>query len=369
MNNSAGMRSIAIAFPGGLKTNDYWVRNHPEVVENAIDKNNIWASPKDDRQAAQHSAFDIEMAKYLGDPFRGSQERRALLPHENALTLETRCANMALEAGAIPRSDIDLVICTSLFTDIRGVGNATFIAGELGLHCASWNLESACSSALAIFETACALVRSGQYRSVLCVVSCTYSRSFEDHNTMSWLSGDGAGAFVVSAVPADEGLLASSMMHTAETRYAFLLDSMPDPQRNADSVRVRSAKGGAKIVRDQSENYVRKTADEALRKAGLRIADIDWFVVNTPTAWYTAFCARVLGYDVGRSVNTFPRYANCGPALMPVNLYTAAAELPIKCGDLVLLHTVGSMSSAGTAIVRWGDVALGPKPEAAVVTL
>jgi len=62
-------------------------------------------------------------------------------------------------------------------------------------------------------------------------------------------------------------------------------------------------------------------------------------------------------------VDTFTRYANCGPALMPVNLYTAAAEFPIRRGDLVMIHTVGSVSSSGTAIVRWGDVAPGPPPE------
>jgi len=369
MITSAGIRSLAITFPGGLKTNDYWVRNYPEMVANAVEKKNIWARPREDEQAAEHSAFDIEMAKYLSDPFRGSKERRVLLQHENALTLETRCGATALEAASMVASDIDLVICTSLFTDIMGVGNATFIAGELGMECAAWNLETACSSAFAILETACALVRSGQYRNILCVVSCTYSRSFEDHNTMSWLSGDGAGAFVVAEVPEGEGLLSSSMVHSAETCSGFLLDIMPDPPRSADTVRVRAAKGGAKIVRDVSERYLRKTADEALRKAGLLVSDIDWFVVNTPTAWYTAFCARALGYDAARSVDTFPRYANCGPALLPVNLYAAAAELPMKRGDLVLLHTVGSMSSSGTAIVRWGDVALGPQPEAAVVTL
>ncbi|HVK65318.1 MAG TPA: 3-oxoacyl-[acyl-carrier-protein] synthase III C-terminal domain-containing protein [Polyangium sp.] len=360
MTTSAGMRSLAITFPGGLKTNDYWRRHYPQMLGAAVEKRNVWAAPEEPRE--EPDAFDAEMAKYLDDPFRGARERRVLLPHENALSIETRAATMALEAAGIARAEVDLVIACSLFHDMMGIGHATFLAGELGLRSAAWNLETACSGAFALFETACALVRAGQYRNVLGVVSCTYSRSIEEHDTMSWFSGDGAGAFVVSEVPAGEGLVASAMLHSAETCKAFLLDVVDDPKRGKQVVRLRSDRSASKVLRQVSEPYLRKTADMALEKAGLRMSDIDWLVVNTPTAWYASFCARVLDFDRARTIDTFPRYANCGPALMPVNLYTAAAELPIRRGDLVLLHTVGSASSSGSAIVRWGDVALGPSP-------
>lgn len=369
MTTSAGMRSLAITFPGGLKTNEYWIRKYPDMVEMAAERKNVWSHPNAEGASADQSAFGAEMLKYVDDPFRGAKERRVLLPSENALTLDARAAGMAIEAAGMSRTDIDIVISTSLFSDVMGIGNATFIAEKLGLTCAAWNLETACSGALAVFETACALVRAGQYRAVLCVASCTYSRSIEEHDTMALLSGDGAGAFVVARVPDGEGLVASSMFHSADTIGAFLLDAIDDVPRNTQTVRLRAAKGASKIIRDTAEGAVRNATEASLRKAGVGISDIDWFVVNTPTAWYTSFCARVLGFDPARSVNTFPRYANCGPALMPVNLYTAAVELPIRRGDLVLIHTVGSVSSSGTAIVRWGGVGLGPPPEPAVVTL
>jgi len=361
MTTSAGMRSLAITFPGGLRTNDYWQRHYPQMLGVATEKRNVWAAPEEPRE--EPDAFDAEMARFLDDPFRGARERRVLLPQENALSMETRVATMALEAAGVGRSEVDLVIACSLFHDRMGIGHATFIAGELGLSSSgAWNLETACGGALAVFETACALVRAGQYRNVLGVISCTYSRSIEEHDTMSWFSGDGAGAFVVSEVPAGEGLLGSAMLHSAETCKAFLLDVVDDPKRGKQVVRLRSDKSASKVLRQVSEPYLRKTVDLALQKAGLGIGDIDWLVVNTPTAWYAPFCARVLGFERSRTIDTFPRYANCGPALMPVNLYTAATELPIRRGDRVLIHAVGSASSSGSAVVRWGDVALGPAP-------
>ena len=42
-----------------------------------------------------------------------------------------------------------------------------------------------------------------------------------------------------------------------------------------------------------------------------------------------------------------------------MNLYRAAASGRLKPGDLVLLYTIGSVSSAGALVMRWGDVALG----------
>jgi 3-oxoacyl-[acyl-carrier-protein] synthase-3 len=57
-------------------------------------------------------------------------------------------------------------------------------------------------------------------------------------------------------------------------------------------------------------------------------------------------------------VNTYPRFANVGPALLPVNLHDAAPRL--HAGDHVLVFSIGSVSTAGAAVLRWGDVALGP---------
>jgi len=365
---SAGMRSLAITFPGGVKTNDFWRRRYPESLSRASEKRNVWAAP--DPNAAPPNAFELEMQKYTEDPFRGAKERRALLPHENALLLETRVAKQAMNAAGVTPSDVNLVIASSLFSDTVGVGHGTFLARDLGLpRAAAWNLETACSAALAAFETAAALVRAGQYDVVLGVISCTYTRTLEEQDSMSWFSGDAAGAFIVSAVPAGEGLLASSMLHSGETCDTFLLDAIDDPHRHKQVMRMRSARGTSKLLGQVAEPYLRKTSDEALRRAGVTMKDIHWLVVNTPTAWYASFAARVLDFDPARTVDTFPRYANCGPALMPVNLYTAAQEHPIRRGDLVLVHTVGSMSSSGSAVIRWGDVALGPPPPPPVETI
>jgi 3-oxoacyl-[acyl-carrier-protein] synthase-3 len=93
------------------------------------------------------------------------------------------------------------------------------------------------------------------------------------------------------------------------------------------------------------------------------LADIDFFVVPTPVAWYASFAARLLGFPPEKTLSTHHLYANTGPVLMPANLYHAALEGKMRPGSLVMIHTVGIVSNASAAVLRWGDVRLGPPPE------
>jgi len=48
--------------------------------------------------------------------------------------------------------------------------------------------------------------------------------------------------------------------------------------------------------------------------------------------------------------------------LMPGNLHYAARKVGLRRGDLVLLQSIGSASSAAAVVMRWNEPALGPTP-------
>ncbi len=360
--SSVGMRSLAVTLPRTVRTNDYYRARHPEIVAEAERKTlaRVWS--KTDALERTTNPFDIEMLPYGDDPFRGTVERRILEPGTTALSLEVDVAKKALLAARMSPGDIDLMLVTSFLPDQAGPGNAAFLARELGLKRPAWNLESTCSSALIAFETACALVQAGQYRSILVVVSCTYSRVSDDRDTLTWFLGDGAGAFVVGNVPPGQGLLGHNSISTSDTCDTFYYARVGETPSES-GVRIQCTKQTGRVLQESSEPFLRECCDGALRIAGLDLKDVDFFVFNTPTAWYAPFCARALGIDESRTVNTYPSYANVGPALMPVNLHHAAQAGRIKPNDVVLLYTIGSVSTASAAILRWGDVGLGPKVE------
>jgi 3-oxoacyl-[acyl-carrier-protein] synthase III len=354
---SVGIRSLSISLPGMVRTNDYWRKKYPDLVAAAEEKSLARTFAPID-PSSKTRLFDQEMEPYLSDPFRGTVERRILAPGETGLMLECRAARAALEAIRMSPKDVDLLISCAFLPEQIGPGNAAFLCAELGLEGTAWNLESTCSSVLHALHTASVLVRAGEYRNVLVIVSCSYSRYVDESDTLSWFLGDAAGAFVIGKLAPGEGVLGVKSIHTADTCGAFFYELTRDAN-GEPQICMGAGKNSSKQLRENGQVSVEKCCKGAARAAGVKLQDIDFFVFNTPLPWYARFCARALEIDPERTISTYPLYANVGPALPSVNLYHAARSGKIQNGDLVLLYTIGSVSTAGAMVMRWGDVKLG----------
>jgi 3-oxoacyl-[acyl-carrier-protein] synthase-3 len=361
---TAGIRSIALGMPETARTNEFWRTHHPDLVADADRKRlaRVFAAVD---PSSRTRLFDEEMQPYLGDPFRGSVERRVVEPGAAILPWEVKAARDALAAARLTTDDVDLLICCSFIPDHVGLGHAAFLCGELGLKGTAWNLEATCSSALHALHAASALVGNGAYRTVLVVVSVNYSKVIDERNTLAWNSGDGAAAFVVSEVEQGGGILGFKSIHTAETCGAFYF-GLANDTAGAPVIRMDAASHAGHLLREHGEHTIRTVCLGAAEAAGVALADIDFFVFPTPVPWYSSFGARVLGIDPARTISTHGFYCNIGPVLPAVNLYHAAESARIDADSLVLVSTIGSVSSAAAAVMRWGQVALGPTPVRAV---
>ena len=359
MYQPVGIRSLAVSFPSIIRTNDYYRENYPELIAEAEKKtlSRVFSTA----DSASMNEFDQEMIPYLPDPFRGTVERRVLGPGETSLTLSYSAAKDALNAAKLSPEEIDLMLVATIFPEQIVPGNAAFLAGELGLQGAAWNIDSTCSNAIAALQTACALVRAGEYRNVLVVICTNYSRFTDENDTLSFLSGDGAGAFVVSTLKPTQGVLGTKIINTASTCGTFFNELTTDAQGNP-RMYIRAGKGAGKMLSDTSVKFVRECCLGAIEAAGVSLDKIDFFAFNTPTAWYANVCARALGINPERAINLHDRYANIGPMLPLANLYHGAELGRIRENDLVLVYTIGSVSNAGASVMRWGDVALGVAP-------
>jgi 3-oxoacyl-[acyl-carrier-protein] synthase III len=361
---AAGIRSLSIALPSFVKTNDDFRRLNPALVASAEEKMLARAfSPLPGGAAGEEAGdpWSEEMAPYLADPFRGGVERRLLAEGETALDLQARAGREALAAAGLSPGDIDLVIAVSFIPEQITPGDAVFVAARLGIAAPAWNLESTCSGAVVALQTAAALVRAGEHRRVLVIVCNTYSRFTGESDTLAFLSGDGAGAFVVSAAPEGQGVLASKMVSTASTCGAFYTEIAPGAEGRAQLF-IRADPSANRMLRDSTSRYVRSAVLGAVEAAGKRLDDVAFFVFSTPTAWYTRVCARVLAIDPERTISMHREYGNAGASLPLLNLYHAAHAGKIRPGDLVVLYAVASSSNAGAVVMRWGEVPLGPPP-------
>lgn len=367
MYQPVGIRSIALNFPSVVRTNDYWQKKYPELVAQAEQRTlaRLFKLAESTSNNNQYDLWSQAVAPYLKDPFRGTVERRVLGPDETSLMLEYRAARDALDAAKLSTDEVDLMIVTTLFPEQIVPSNASYLARQLGLKSPAWNLESTCSSALVALQNACALVRTGEYRNVLVVISCIYSHFVDEEDTLSWFMGDGAGAFVVSLLKPNQGLLGTKIIHTQATCGSFFNELTTDVQ-GKPRMRIQTGKEASKQLGSTAVEYVRKCCEGAVTAAGVTLDQIDFFAFNTPTAWYANLCTKALGIDPKRTINLYPQYANIGPVLPIANLYHAAQSGKISENNLVLVYTVGSASTAAATVMRWGDVALEPIPAPAV---
>ncbi|NEO80020.1 3-oxoacyl-[acyl-carrier-protein] synthase III C-terminal domain-containing protein [Moorena sp. SIO4G3] len=363
ISDFVGMRSLAVHFPKTIKTNDYYKSNYPESVAKA--EQSFWSKSLAAREKTENSEevtlWREAIQPYLADPFRGTVERRVLGLGESTLTMEYAAACDALEAAQLSPAEIDLIIVSCIFPEQIVPGDAAFLAQKLDINTPAWNLDSTCSSTNVAYHTACSLVKAGEYRNVLVVMSTAYTRFTDEEDPFAWWLGDGAGAFIVSSQPQGQGILGTKFINTAETCGAFFTELTLDGQ-NKPKLLIRASQEAGRQLRETTVSYVRECCQGAAVDANVTLDQIDFFIFSTPTAWYTEVCSKALGIDSTRTINVNPLYANIGPVLPLANLYHAAASGKIRENDLVLVYAIGSVSNAGAVIMRWGDVALGTAP-------
>jgi 3-oxoacyl-[acyl-carrier-protein] synthase-3 len=355
---AAGLLGVAVDFPERHVPNSFWIEKYPDVVadvsKHALSK--VFKEPE-----GGVCLFDECMRPYLNDPFRGGKDRRWLEPGQKVLTLEVKALQKLCAAMGRTPDDIELCLVGTLPRDQYETGNAAFIAEALHLRSAV-DVESACAQATTTFQLACALIESGRYENIVVVSSCAYSRLNREEEPLGWASGDGAAAMWIGRVAEGAGYITGHTISTWETNCAISWVPVYEGDDVEPPLRMRANREAARKLRDTAEPFLKTCVGETLKKAGVGVSDVDFFVCNTPLAWYADFCARALGFSADKIVNTHTLYANTGPVLMPQNLIHAAHAGKLKPGDLVCLYGVGSTSTASAALVRWTPVALGPLP-------
>lgn len=355
-----GIRSLAVSVPDRIRTNDELRDRYPELLGRPEDST-LGRIMSNTDSRPDMARFDLAMQPYLNDPFRGVTHRRILGPGESSIDLEVRAGAQAIELAGLKATDIDLLISVGFLPHHVGIGNAVYVAQQLGLTGGGWNLESACGGPLTALQNAFALIRAGEYETVMVTVSCSYSKYAREDDTMSWFLGDGGGAFVISRVPENTGYISSQTMHTADTCGTWYYTLERDDEGQPARV-MRAHRGTGRTMRRSAERHLLRCCKGAVEKANMSLSDVDFFVFHTPAVWFAEFAADALGVDPERTTSVYQHYANVGPALTPINLHHAAYTKRIKPGDTVLVYGPGSVSSAAAVLMRWGDVALGEPP-------
>ncbi len=286
----------------------------------------------------------------------GIRERRLAADDETTSQMAAAAGTAALKDAGVSPDDVDLFILATSSPDMIFPASACLAQPLIGLTCAAYDVNAACSGFVFALHTATAAIESGRARTVLLVGSDALTRhvDFTDRATCV-LFGDGAGALVLQA--GDEpGVLGVHL--GADGQSADVL-KIPAGGSAAPCTVERVAAREHQLKMNGNEVFkfaVRRIPEvtrQALRESHLTVDDLTWVIPHQANQRILDTIAERLHLPHERVVSTIADTGNTSTASIPLalgGLYTAGSLHP---GDVLALVGFGAGLTWGAAIVRW----------------
>jgi len=289
----------------------------------------------------------------------GIRERRIAGEGESTASMAIEAGTVAIKHAGLTPEDIDLLIVATATPEQPIPHTGAFVSDGLGLHCGSFDLGAGCAGFLYALVTGSALLTSGNLGHVMVIGAETLSRvaNPDDRGTLI-LFGDAAAAVVLTASTDDgPGLLAWDL--GCDGSATALLELQAGGSRLPASAETVAA--GQHYIKMQGQEVFKRavravveSVKVALDRAGLSVADVDWFVPHQANARIIESAAHRLGISLERTVVNIDRYGNTSAASIPLAMAEAADEGKISDDDIVLLSGFGAGMTWGSAVLRWG---------------
>lgn len=290
----------------------------------------------------------------------GISERRIADPGTPLSALAEPAARQCLERAGVAATDLDGIIVATISGDYIMPATANLLQHRLGAARAwGYDLVNACNGFVAALATAAAFIEAGRAKRILVVGGDIMSSlvDYQDRNTCI-LFGDGAGAVLVEAGPADGPGILGFEMHSDGAGGSEL--SIP-ASGSAEAVtpaglaakRDKIQQNG-KVVFQHAIRRMAEVCESLLGTLGLTAADVDLLVPHQANRRILEPTAERIGVPLDKVVINIDRVANTTAATIPLALDDAFADGRLKAGSRVLLVAFGGGLTWGACYVTWG---------------
>jgi len=285
----------------------------------------------------------------------GINERHIAADDETTCDLAEQAALNAIKAAGIANDEIDLIIIATTTPDKVFPSTACLLQQRLGIKLSpAFDIQAVCTGFIYALSIADKFIQTGASKCALVIGAETFSRIVDwTDRTTCVLFGDGAGAVVLKASEAHQGIM-STHLH-ADGQYESLLHVPQGISSNYEQVLNGQAfvqmKG--REVFKVAVNTLGSIVDETLAPHGLTGADIDWLIPHQANLRIITATAKKLKMPMERVVLTVAEHGNTSAASVPLALDVAVRDGRIKENDLLLLEAFGGGFTWGSALVRY----------------
>lgn len=299
--------------------------------------------------------YDLEKTVDTTDSwiFERTGIKKRHLAEKNELTSDIafEASKRALENSGLKAEDIDMVILATTTPDLTFPATATKVQAKLNANSAfAFDIQAVCSGFVFAMATADNFIKSGQVKNALVIGADILSRivDWKDRNTCV-LFGDGAGAVVLQATTEESSGIISSDLHS-DGSLNDILKTSGGPSSNQKSGFIEMA---GKEVFKHAVDKMSKSVIAALKKANLKVSDIDLLVPHQANARILSAVANRLELSEEKIILTVESHANTSAASIPLALDYAVKNNRVKKGDLVVLEALGGGLTWGSVVLKW----------------
>ncbi|MBU1998034.1 MAG: ketoacyl-ACP synthase III [Candidatus Omnitrophica bacterium] len=287
----------------------------------------------------------------------GIKERHLVSKLEAASDLAIKAAQEALKDAKIKAEDLELIIVATITPDMQFPATACFLqAGLNAKKAVCFDISAACSGFIYGLDIARQFIAQGSYKNALVVGTEVMSSvtDWQDRGTCV-LFGDGAGAAVLGEVKL--GGILSTYLGSDGTK-ADLIKCPGGGSRfpaSSDTIkeRLHYLKMEGNEVFKLAVNIMANAASEAVKAAGLTLADIDLVVPHQANMRIIMALGKKLNLPEKKIYLNIERCGNMSSASVATALCEAVKEGRVKKNDIILLDSFGAGLVWGAAIIKW----------------
>jgi 3-oxoacyl-[acyl-carrier-protein] synthase III len=286
----------------------------------------------------------------------GIKERRIAAPGQATSDLGVRAAEMALKKSGIKKDEIDMVITGTVTGDYQYPATANIIAHKLGIKNApSFDISAGCSGFVYGLSLCRSLIASGNYKKILLINAEKFSAftDYKDRNTCV-LMGDGAGAVVIGE--SEENGILSDYTGSDGSKTDLLFQpgggSVNPATTETVEKRMHFLKMNGREVYKCAIDKLQAALETAVKKAGLSVENIDFFIFHQANLRIIEAIAKKLKIPESKNIINIHKYGNTSAATIPIALAEAVAEGRIKKGNIVAFSAFGAGLTWGSAVVK-----------------
>jgi len=288
----------------------------------------------------------------------GIRERRIVNSTTAASDLSVPAAAAALAMAGLSAEEVDLIIVATITPDNLFPATACLVQERLGARrAAAFDISAGCTGFIYALSVASQFIATGVYENTLVIGAEVMSKfiNWQDRNTCV-LFGDGAGAVVLKAVPAEKGLLGLYLGSDGNGADHLSIPAggsrLPASTSTVKSHLHTIHMNGPEVFKF-AVRIMGEASLKALEQAGLNKEDIDFLIPHQANTRIIEAATKRLGLAPEKVYINLDRYGNMSSASIPVALEEVYRAGKLRPEDKILLVAFGAGLTWGAAILNW----------------